>query len=265
MNFDQIEALTQLRRIEQAQMQEYMEIPTCLMRFLAEALDDPHAEDCGKCASCAEQQLLPEEPDQVLTNRAAIYLRRSHHVIKTRKQWMHKFQHHPWSGNIPLHLRAEEGMALALWGDAGWGLMVRQGKYHDLRFHNDLIEGCVEMIQSWEPDPFPEWLTCVPSLKHPELIPDFANRLAQRLGIPYIPCVCKVRDNAPQKQMQNSYQQAQNLDGAFAVEGDVPTGSVFLLDDMVDSRWTITVITALLREQGSGSVFPLALALNSLS
>ena len=33
-----------------------------------------------------------------------------------------------------------------------------------------------------------------------------------------------------------------------------------LIDDMVDSRWTFTVAAWLLRENGSGPVFPLALA-----
>ena len=36
-----------------------------------------------------------------------------------------------------------------------------------------------------------------------------------------------------------------------------------LVDDMVDSRWTFTVISALLRAAGCSAVFPMALALNS--
>jgi ATP-dependent DNA helicase RecQ len=39
------------------------------------------------------------------------------------------------------------------------------------------------------------------------------------------------------------------------------SGSVLLIDDMVDSRWTMTVASWLLRSNGSGVVFPLALAL----
>jgi len=35
---------------------------------------------------------------------------------------------------------------------------------------------------------------------------------------------------------------------------------VLLVDDLVDSRWTMTVAGALLREQGSGPVLPFALA-----
>ena len=64
--------------------------------------------------------------------------------------------------------------------------------------------------------------------------------------------------------MLNSFQQARNLDGAFIIDEDmIPESPVLLLDDMVDSRWTITVIAALLRQAGCPAVFPLALALNS--
>ncbi len=56
------------------------------------------------------------------------------------------------------------------------------------------------------------------------------------------------------------------MDGAFAIDTwEGIKGTVFLVDDMVDSRWTFTVIAALLRQAGSGSVFPLALSLNSLA
>ena len=103
-------------------------------------------------------------------------------------------------------------------------------------------------------------------LPHPELVPHFAQRLAERLGIPFVPAVQKVKDNKQQKYMNNSFQQASNLDGAFSVDRDtVPEGPVFLIDDMVDSRWTFSVIAALLRQAGCPAVFPLALAMNSPS
>ncbi len=43
----------------------------------------------------------------------------------------------------------------------------------------------------------------------------------------------------------------------------LPGGPVLLVDDMVDSRWTLTVAAWLLRSKGSGEVWPLALALTS--
>ena len=68
--------------------------------------------------------------------------------------------------------------------------------------------------------------------------------------------------NRPQKEMENSYQQAKNLNGVFAVEDhNMLKEPVFLVDDLVDSGWTMTVVAALLRQAGCPAVFPLALAL----
>jgi ATP-dependent DNA helicase RecQ len=103
-------------------------------------------------------------------------------------------------------------------------------------------------------------VTCIPSRNHPTLVPDFARRLAVRLRLPFVPVVSKCRDNEPQKFQQNRYHQCHNLDGAFAMANAVPSGPVLLVDDMVDSTWTLTVVAALLRQAGSGPVWPTALA-----
>jgi ATP-dependent DNA helicase RecQ len=62
--------------------------------------------------------------------------------------------------------------------------------------------------------------------------------------------------------MANSVQQARNVDGSLAIHNQlVLSRPVLLVDDMVDSRWTLTIATWLLRAHGSGEVWPLALAL----
>lgn len=261
-----IEQLCQLRRDEQQQMLNYMRSSGCLMRFLSDALDDPHAADCGRCAACRGVPLLPDRASDAVINEAAVFLKRSHQAIAPRRQWPSAgaFEVYGWQGRIAAHLRAEEGRALALWGDPGWGELVRRGKYADGRFSDDLIEGCLDLIGNWQPQPSPTAVVCVPSRQHPELVPDFARRLAERLGLPYSAAVRKIRDNQPQKTMQNSFQQAHNVDGVFTIDVDMRGERVLLLDDMVDSRWTMTVVAALLREHGCDAVFPLALALNSL-
>jgi len=78
--------------------------------------------------------------------------------------------------------------------------------------------------------------------------------------LPFLPVLVQVRDTAQQKTLQNSSQQARNLDGSLTIAGPIPPGPCLLIDDLVDSRWTFTVAAWLLRENGSGSVFPLALA-----
>jgi len=102
-------------------------------------------------------------------------------------------------------------------------------------------------------------------MNHPQLVPDFARRLATRHDIPFVYAVSKVKTNQPQKGQQNRFHQCRNLDGAFAIHQHVPNGAVLLVDDIVDSGWTLTVIAALLQQAGSGVVFPVALASSSVN
>ncbi|MGI0481697.1 RecQ family ATP-dependent DNA helicase [Geminocystis sp. CENA526] len=262
-----IELLKQIRYQEQKQMQDYMNSQSCLMFFLASALDDQNPSFCGKCSLCLNQDLLPINYSPLLLSEALKYLRRTDYKIEPRKRWAlaGAFPQYGFSGNIKTDLQAEEGRALCLWGDAGWGSLVKDGKYKTGYFDEQLVDATVEMIKRWQPKPLPGWITCVPSLKRTELVPNFAQRVADKLGIPFLPVVSKVKQNPPQKTMNNSYQQARNLDGVFVIDQDkIRNDAVFLIDDFIDSGWTFTVVSALLRKNGSGQVFPLALALNSL-
>ena len=117
------------------------------------------------------------------------------------------------------------------------------------------------MIREWDPQPAPRWVTCVPSLRHPDLVPDFARRLAAALDLPFHPVLIKTDARPEQKTMANSVQQARNIDGSLALTSrSVSDGPVLLVDDMVDSRWTLTVSAWLLRKAGSGEVWPMALS-----
>lgn len=94
----------------------------------------------------------------------------------------------------------------------------------------------------------------------PRLVPDLAERLAKRLSLPFLAVLGRREERLEQKHMANSVQQARNVDGALGVTEQALPGPVLLVDDMVDSGWTLTVATWLLRENGSGEVRPLALA-----
>ena len=262
-----VNAITNIRRTEQQQMRDYMEHTGCLMVFLQAALDDPSPTACGQCRGCNPALLLDETYDNDLANRAGLFLRRSYQPLPPRKQWpaSNMFTQSPLSGyRIPQDQLAEEGRALSLWRDAGWGQLVAHGKYQTNRFADELVAACVEMLQAWSPNPAPQWVTCIPSLNHPELVPDFAARLASALGLPFVSCIEKARANRQQKFMENSYQQVRNLDGAFNINLERKEYSPCLLvDDMIDSGWTFTVASALLRQVGCSAVYPMALALNS--
>lgn len=269
MDHERITFLTRQRALEWAEMQGYIDHDGCLMAYLRQALDDPAQARCGKCANCDPVNALPTEISHELGVQATEFLRHSDIPLEPRRQVpAEAFRLYGFQGKLRkknLDLIAETGRILSRWGDAGWGGLVAEGK-HAGRFDNRLVKAAVEMMrQRWRPDPVPCWVTCVPSLTNPNLVPDYARRVASALGIPFLDVVRKVRQNMPQKLMNNSFHQCRNLDGVFEIHGEAPQSPVLLIDDVVDSRWTLTIIAALLRQAGSGAVFPLVLATTATS
>jgi ATP-dependent DNA helicase RecQ len=255
--WERAERLTILRREEQRQMQEYVDLKDGHMEYLIRALDgDPTGVDV------LDLPLLSTEADPALVRAAIAFLRRTSLPMEPRKQWPPGgLPRYGLNGRIAPELQCQPGKALCNWGDAGWGSLVRQGKYHDGHFSDDLITAAATLLREWHPQPPPSWVTCIPSLRHPDLVPDFARRLAVALGLPFHPVFMKTDNRPEQKTMANSTQQARNIDGSLALNGGtLPEGPVLLVDDMVDSRWTLTVASWLLRSYGSDIVFPLALA-----
>jgi len=259
---ERAEAVTAARIAEQGQMAAFVDTEECLMRFVTRELDDPEDKDCGRCANCAGA-IVSLELDPKLVQEAVRFLKRSYRPIEPRKKWPSGLTTH--KGLIPVEDRLQEGRALAVYGDAGWGRLVKQGKYGDGRFSDELVDAMLEMIrEEFSPEPFPTWLTSIPSLRHPELVAEFAERLAGRLYLPYRTALVKPNETEQQKGFQNGLQQARNAIRAFAVDpSQVDDGPLFLIDDMVDSRWSLTVCGVALREHGSGPVYPLVLGQTS--
>ncbi|MCJ7780122.1 MAG: RecQ family ATP-dependent DNA helicase [Acidimicrobiia bacterium] len=251
---DRIDSVTAHRRTEQAAMEEYATTDACLMQLLRRELDDPDASPCGRCANCVGG-LLTTDVDPSLVQSALEQVRRSEIEIKPRVQL-------PCGLSAEMSLKAhniEFGRSLTRWGDPGWAQLVKQGKYVDSAFSDELVDAMVSMIRAWRIDDRPTWITNVPSTNSGTLVPDFARSVAERLSIPYVDAIRRVADRPPQKTRENSCQQARNVLGAFEVHRVRP-GPVFLIDDMADSGWTFTMIGYQLRAAGSGPVYPVALA-----
>ncbi len=267
--------ITALRRAEVEEMRRYVEHPGCLMEFLSRALDDPRPRRCGKCMNCRgafPRRVLPERS----LRKAVEFLRGDQIAIPPRTRWpipvleelralmpgaVGRTIKGTASSVIPERIRLREGRALSVWGDAGWGRLVAEGKYQTGRFDGALVEAAARLIRErWSPEPRPEWVTAVPSTTRPALVRDFAAELAALLELPFRPVIAKRRSTEPQKHMRNSVMQLRNLLGAFATAEAVPAGPVLVVDDLVDSRWTMTLLAVILQANGSGPVFSFALA-----
>jgi ATP-dependent DNA helicase RecQ len=183
--------VTALRYHELERMRAFVDTDSCLMEFVASELDDPTARPCGRCASCCGA-LVPTDIEPVLVSEAVRFLRRDARTIEPRKM-LPPGAFPERKSKIEDELRNEPGIALCVYGDAGWGRQVTAGKYRDGRFDEALVEAAADLIaRRWRPAPAPGWVTCVPSLRHPTLVPDFAERLARALGLPFRVALIKI-------------------------------------------------------------------------
>jgi ATP-dependent DNA helicase RecQ len=257
---DLVRRVTAARRAEQAAMEEFGRNGQCLMEFLLQQLDDPGAEPCRRCMVCTGVSSVVELDPGIVT-KAREHLRWAELLIEPRLQWPSGMGEP--KGRIPAELRLQPGRSLSVFNDGGFGGLVKRGKQQDDRYADALVEAAAELVgRRWRPDPYPTWVTCVPSTRHPDLVPDFAASMAKTLELPFRQVVSKTRETAPQKEMENSHQQFSNVRGAFSVDrADVPSGEpVLLVDDIYDSRWTLTIVGIALLEAGSGPVAPFVLA-----
>ncbi|MGL5335858.1 MAG: RecQ family ATP-dependent DNA helicase [Enterovibrio sp.] len=270
MDHARIAYLTELRAQEWQEVQSYIADTGCKMTFIRRALDDFESTPCGKCASCIGTLVINQNIDPALAHSAGIFLEHVETAIQPKKQiapsdaeTIRAFPTYKFPRRLGA-LASQPGRALSRLGDAGWGGVVADNKNNGL-FLDELVSAMGEMIlERWLPNPSPEWVCCVPSKRHPELVPDFARRLAAYLGLPFVDVVSKVQDNEQQKHQENSFHQCRNLDGVFAINQDLPNTPVLLVDDIINSGWTLTVVSALLQQAGSGIVYPVALASSSV-
>jgi ATP-dependent DNA helicase RecQ len=156
--------------------------------------------------------------------------------------------------------QAQTGRALSVVGDGGWGSVVRDAKQGGREVPPEMVDAAARLIVAWQPTPALTWVTSVPSASSGAFVDGFARRLAAALQLPYADVLRRTRPGRPQSEMENSVQQLRNIEDAFDVSGDMPDGPVLLVDDVVDSGWTLTVTAALLARAGAPAVFPFVLA-----
>jgi len=251
-----VEGLIEARRREYDQLVEYACGDRCLMEILQRALDDPEARPCGQCGPCTGSS-LPVDPDPDTVNRARQFLWHRAGILEPRKRWPSSAIGLPVRGLIPATHRCEVGRTLGQYHDGGYGDEALASRA-DGRPTDQLLKGLANLLTQWDPDP--AWVSWVPSNKHDPFLRLVAGEVADMLGIRICEVLTKPADAVPQQSMQNSQQAATNAWANLTVRRHAAvTGSLLLLDDVVSTRWTLTVAAHKLREQGSGPVFPLAL------
>jgi ATP-dependent DNA helicase RecQ len=244
--------VTALRRAEQQAMAAFGSDGRCLMRSLQEELDDPGAQDCGRCSVCAAPRFSgPLDP--ALVELAGRHLRSRPIGVEVKKMApdaagaMHK---------IPESVRTEPGWALARFGDGGWWPAVERGLRGGF-FDQELIDGLADVVRGCGTRV--AWVTTIPSTRLGDATVRLGARLGSELGVPHVEIVTRTKDRPPQRDMANAAQQAANVRGAFKIVATPPRGTGVLVDDRRNSGWTLATVGGQLRLAGAERVIPLVL------
>jgi ATP-dependent DNA helicase RecQ len=256
------------RAAEQQAMREYAATDDCRMLFLRRQLDDPEVLDgtagpCGRCDRCTGRP-LPAELDPATLAAAQAALGRPGVEVEPRRMWPTGLGE--VKGRIPADVQASSGRALGRLSDVGWGTRLRallagpDGPVPD-----DVLRAVVQVLTGWGWQDRPTGVVVVPSRHRPQLVGSLGARLAEIGRLPLLGTLELAREVPPGAGRSNSAQRLRAVHGSFAVPDGLPLdgGPVLLVDDVVDSGWTLTEATRVLRSAGAGPVLPLVLALDA--
>jgi ATP-dependent DNA helicase RecQ len=256
------------RRSEQQAMLDYIATTGCRLAFLRGELDDPDARPCGRCDNCAGA-VWSTEVDAGTAAAATERLARPGVEVPPRKQWPSGMSELgvPVSGRIAAGELAESGRVIGRLSDIGWGTRLRElvgtgsaEEMPDVPIPKDVLDACVRVLAGWGWAERPVGVVGIASRTRPHQLDHLARRIAEIGRLPLLGTLVPVGGRpAPHA---NSAQRLAAVWGAFAEPGfALPGGPVLLVDDVIDSGWTMTVAARLLRRAGASAVLPFAPAL----
>ncbi|MEH1099953.1 RecQ family ATP-dependent DNA helicase [Micromonospora sp. CPCC 205561] len=266
--------VAEARTAEQQAMREYADTRDCRLRYLRECLDDAGAADCGRCDRCAGP-LFTADVSDVALSAAQTFLGRPGVEITPKKLWPTGLEAVgvPLKGRIAPAEQALAGRAVGRLSDLGWGGRLRDlvgPEAADAAVPDDVVAAVVEVLKAWahgdERWPRrPVGVVAVGSRRRPRLVGSLAERIAAVGRLPLLGQVTPTGTPAGGPR-GNSAQRVRALHGALGVPDELAgalaglDGPVLLVDDLVDSGWTMTLATRELRRAGAPDVLPLALA-----
>ena len=258
---------------EQQAMLAYQATDGCRMEYLRRQLDDPAAAPCGRCDNCTGQRVQDEVPDASAA-AARERLLRPGVEVEPRRMWPTGLTALGLdvAGKIPATLTAEPGRAIGRLTDIGWGGMLRallaEGA-PDEPVTEPVVTAAIKVLAAWDWKQRPAGVLTLPSRTRPRLITSFGERLASVGRLPYLGALTYTSDAGPGPRRHNSAQRLSSLWRAFEVPDEVRDtigrldGPVLVVDDRIETGWTMTVAARLLREAGATAALPLALAVTA--
>jgi ATP-dependent DNA helicase RecQ len=258
------------RTREQQAMLGYQAADGCRMEYLRRELDDPAATACGRCDNCTGQPWSAAVAEPGLL-AARDRLARPGVTVEPRKMWPSGMKDLgiDLGGKIPAVRLAEPGRALGRLTDVGWGDTLRallgEGTL-DAPVTPQLVDAIVKVLAAWDWAKRPSSVVTLPSRARPVLVSSLAERVADIGRLAYLGSLEYGSPDGPGPRRHNSAQRLAAVWRALTVPAELHVrlaagdGPVLLIDDRIDTGWTMTAAAALLRDAGAPAVLPLVLA-----
>ncbi|MFD8567383.1 RecQ family ATP-dependent DNA helicase [Streptomyces sp. NPDC059639] len=271
------------REAEQQAMREYATAAGCRMEFLRLQLDDEAATSCGRCDNCAGPRFDASVSSAALDS-ARGELGRPGVEVEPRKMWPTGLAAVgiDLKGRIPAGEQAGPGRALGRLSDIGWGNRLRPmltPQAPDGPVPDDVARAVVEVLADWakgpggwatgasDTPPRPVGVVTMASHTRPQLIGSLGAGISQVGRMPLLGRVEYAPDSdTAHIPRSNSAQRLRALDGTLTLSPELAEvlaqvdGPVLLVDDFMETGWTLAMAARLLRRAGAQGVLPLVLA-----
>lgn len=259
--------VAQAREDEQTSMLQYIATSGCRLEYLRQCLDDQLANPCGRCDICVGTRLSTAiEP---ATRRAwKSFANRVGLSVPPRTQWPTGLAIHrvPLSGRISADEMASPGRVIARITDLGLGEELRALFDSDSPLPRKLRAFVNRVLEDWKAEALlsPIGVVAVASFCRPRLAESFAAEVAGLLAVPILGHLW-VRERDESSRANSARRVAALYAGiepspSLLEPGVLASGQVVLVDDLVDSGWTMTMCARAIRRMGAGRVLPFAIA-----
>ncbi len=251
------------RAREQQAMLDYQQSAQCRMEFLRRQLDDPELggapAPCGRCDICCGSR-WSTEVDGRAQDAARARLDRPGVDLAPRKLWP--------TGMATLGVELsgkiadgpEPGKALGRLTDLGWGQRLRPllgGA--DTAVPEEVIQACVQVLASWQWARRPVAVLGLASVRHPLLVRTLAERLAEIGRLQDLGTMPYREGHRPPSAANSAHRVAGLTDAWVAPDLTRLSGPLLVVDDLLDTGWTMTMAAHTLRRAGAPAVLPLTL------
>ena len=246
---ERVEAVTAQRRDEQVRMREFLATDAASCSSCASSSTTPTPRRAAAAPLPRRRTSSPIDVDPALVDGG----RRSSCAARASRS--SRASSGP-TASSPKTERSEPGR-LSVYGDGGWGAPVKTDK--EAGAYSDKLVGRAGRARR------ASHVRSHARMGHVRAVAERRSRSVARRTLRE-----PARAAVPPGRREAARDRAAGADGEHRAavrqrrrrvrgHGRVPTGPVFLIDDIVDSRWTLTVVGQLLRHDGSGPVVPLAL------